>query len=199
MSILDYKNIHAGETAVIIGNGRSLEQVDLKKLSKYVTFGGNFVLDIYFPDYFFVFDRDVVEEWWWYFENRLGATTSFMDEKFHRPGTIPTTWDEIAYPGNGVRTGNLGSICLNAAYLMGITKAYLIGHDWGPARFHHLGMKPYKIIELQRPVPPEHTVRRHVRELENHRKEWEKVDREIWNLSPRSKMPIIPAGELSWL
>ena len=61
--ITRFRNIHKGETCVIIGNGPSLNNTPLKQLSqKYMTFGSNKIYRLPFePDYYSVIDKEMLE------------------------------------------------------------------------------------------------------------------------------------------
>jgi hypothetical protein len=60
--IARFKNIHNGETAVVIGNGPSLNDIPLNELgAKYLTFGSNKIYRKPFtPDYYCIIDEDML-------------------------------------------------------------------------------------------------------------------------------------------
>jgi len=62
-----FKDIHLGETCVVIGNGPSLNQVDFNQLRKFVTFGVNGIFYKtkelgFIPDYYVVEDSAVMKD-----------------------------------------------------------------------------------------------------------------------------------------
>jgi hypothetical protein len=170
-------------------------------LDEYVTFGGNYVVDVYVPKYYIAFDQYVVENWD-YVMFKLGGTMPFVRARWAReysiPGVIPIRLKEIDYPSSVSRTGNVVTQSLKLAYWMGFTKAYLVGCDWGEPRLHHREMLPYEEIEKNRPPQPA-AMPRHIEELELANKEWNRAGREIFNLSPNTQMPVIPTRPLSLL
>lgn len=58
-----FKNLHRGETCVIIGNGPSLRLSDLELLSdKYITFGSNQIFRLPFaPTYYSIIDKQMMD------------------------------------------------------------------------------------------------------------------------------------------
>ena len=58
-----FKDIHKGETCVIIGNGPSLNNTPLKDLDeKYRTFGSNMIYRLpFFPDYYCIIDEEMMK------------------------------------------------------------------------------------------------------------------------------------------
>lgn len=62
--IHDYRGIHEGETALIVGNGPSLDKTPLHKLGeKYISFGANKIFNYPFtPTYYSVIDKLMLED-----------------------------------------------------------------------------------------------------------------------------------------
>jgi len=187
---------HKGETCIIIGNGRSLENVPRSFLDKYPTFGGNYVLDVYTPTYYTAFDKEVIDNWH-LLEPMLNGATAFIYEKHYyiQENAHPINWIEIRYPDDKSHGGNVSTVNLKLAYLMGFTTAYMVGHDWGTPRLHHRGMLPYITVEKNRqPIPP-NVISRHTRDLQTALDAWHRDNRIIVNLNPLSSMPVIPKGD----
>jgi hypothetical protein len=133
----DLQNIHKGETAVIIGNGPSLNDVPLSFLRKYPTFGSNriYLLKRFTPTYYSVINPRVIVQ---YLEDikRQKSETKFIRVEYIAsvPGSLPIrslksaafSYDLIAgmYEGWTVTFVNL-----QIAYWMGFTRVLLVGLD----------------------------------------------------------------------
>ena len=196
-SLLKYKDAHQGETCIIIGNGRSLEDVPHSFLDKYPTLGGNYVLDVYTPTYLAVFDKEVSGRWH-YLEPMLYGATAFMNEKYCHylyENVLPICQLDIRYPNDLSGGGNVSTANLKLAYLMGFTTAYMVGHDWGVPRLHHRGMSSYTKVEENRDPVPDGVIHRHTNDLYIAYNAWAQDNRVILNLNPLSSMPVIPKGD----
>ena len=56
-----FKNIHEGDTCVIIGNGPSLDKTPLDELNAYKTFGSNMIFrKPFYPDYYCIIDEEMM-------------------------------------------------------------------------------------------------------------------------------------------
>ena len=192
--------------AVIIGNGRSLEQVDFRLLKKYPTFGCNYILEVFVPTYYTIFDDKVAENWEYVRTLDRGITFVYRGwiERSTDPknshlapiqGAFPLTGELLAYPDSDIYTGTAVTQNLKLAYWMGYTTAYLVGCDWGVPQLHHRGMVSYEEIEKERPAVP-YNIDRHERELNEALEKWTDVGRSIYNLSPDTQMPVIPTKSM---
>lgn len=126
----NFKNIHAGQTCLIVGNGPSLREVPSKFLFKYDTFGSNRCYIRFMPDYYVCVNPLVISQ------NR--ADIEALDcLKFIRDGACG------GYPLHGVGRKafsfepdkwiyegyTVTFVALQLAYWMGYTTALLVGVD----------------------------------------------------------------------
>jgi hypothetical protein len=135
--ITQFKDAHAGETVIVIGNGPSLSAIPLDFLKSYPTFGSNRIWMLFQPTYYVCTDPLDVEK---NYEKICAMTTP----KFIRFG-----WD-VGFPLDimAVRTKTPGwntftvdptkpmydsctvtYVALELAYWMGFTTALLVGVD----------------------------------------------------------------------
>ncbi len=145
-----FKNKHRGDRCFIIGNGPSLNNLDLTKLSGETCFGVNAIYTNFnkmgfYPTYYVLEDNLVAED---RFEeiNEYRESTKFIgshlsycintDEKTVWLNTIMDYREYENFPHfstNAVRRlwvgGTVTYLCLQLAYFMGFEKVYLIGFD----------------------------------------------------------------------
>lgn len=149
------QNIHEGETCFILGNGPSLNDINLSLLDSFRTFGTNGIFLKYTPSYFTTISNmfylnhiDSIK--------RLSGCVKFIGQHLTDLQTggknefiLNTTWcvygrafglnfpapfrfskrpDQIVYVG-----GSVLFVCLQLAYFMGFSKVILLGVD------HHFG------------------------------------------------------------
>jgi hypothetical protein len=152
-----YKNLHQGESCVIIGNGPSLKRMDLSWLKNRYTFGLNRIY-LLFPElgftttYFVSVNRLVLEQsgqeiekikipkfinWRW--KNYLKLTDQMVYLRHPRGRELNFSKN----PGEKIWEGSTVTyVALQLAYYMGFTTVYLIGVDHN---FKTQG-SPHKVI-----------------------------------------------------
>ena len=149
-NITHYKNLHKGERCFIIGNGPSLNKLDLTQLKEEVTFGVNSIFLNYDkmgfnPTYYTVEDYHVINERADAIKKIKGsikfipqyAYKSFGDrEDVIYINTIPDYRRYKGYPyfSTDIKRrvwvgGTVSYINLQLAYYMGFEEVYLIGFD----------------------------------------------------------------------
>lgn len=155
--IKKFKNIHQGESCVIIGNGPSLKTMDLDWLRDKYTFGLNRIY-LMFPElgfsttYYISVNRLVIEQCaadivdlpmpkflGWYWRDFLKNAPSINYVRYIKDGTLDFSKD----PGHRIWEGaTVTYVAMQLAYYMGFQKVYLIGVD------HHFKTKgePNKIV-----------------------------------------------------
>jgi len=143
-------NIHAGQRCFIIGNGPSLNLLDLTKLKNEITFGVNAIFLNYknmhfYPTYYVVedtfFAEDRIEEINRYkhgikfFGNYLKYCLS-VDENTILINIIVDYREYKSFPHfstNALRNiyvgGSVTYLCMQLAFYMGFNRVYLIGFD----------------------------------------------------------------------
>jgi glycosyltransferase involved in cell wall biosynthesis len=137
-----YHNIHAGKRCVIIGNGPSLNKMDLSFLKNEYTFATNriylgFEKFDFVPSYYVCVNPLVISQ----SINEIMAIPSpkFLSksgEKFFKPGPKLHFLDSLTHwvfsedPNKGVFEGwTVTYVCMQLAYYMGFSEIYLIGVD----------------------------------------------------------------------
>jgi hypothetical protein len=137
MNITDFENIHKGETCVILGNGPSLNSVDLHNLP-YKTFGSNRVyLSGYHPDYYACVNPLVLQQYGE--EIKAVQSTKFLNAEWAEKlgGVVIDTSlgaPMFAAPDGPIWEGHTVTyVLLQLAYFMGFKRAILLGvdHDFG--------------------------------------------------------------------
>lgn len=149
-NILNYKNIHSNQRCFIIGNGPSLNNLDLSKLKDEITFGVNAIYTNYlnmgfYPTYYVLEDRLVAEdradEINQYKESIkfIGNHLSYCIQSDEKTIWLNTIMDYRNYPNFPKFSKNIlrkvwvgGTVtyqCLQLAYYMGFHEVYLIGFD----------------------------------------------------------------------
>ena len=139
-----WADTHVGETAVVIGNGESLNDVPKELLEKYPTFGTNHVYLVPFqPTYYVCVDEVVLM----HFPEAIHATAERADIAFlheelegepnwatRKLFTLPSVYRYNEYtircPGeNWITGGTVTYVALKIAYGMGFSTALVVGCD----------------------------------------------------------------------
>jgi len=208
-----YLSQHNGQTAVIVGNGPSLNDVPIWWLNKQLTFGSNwcFLHDRWTPDYYVAVDPSVVRLD--YFD-RINETKyiKFIGDK------INTRYGEAVKDAVWINTdgsyGNPGFcldpeltdfwegwsvtfVALNLAYLMGFTTVLLVGvdHRYEEGQNNHFHPDYEKGT-----VWKTHDMTRALDAYNLAKRAYESADRKIINLTPGSALPTFKSGKLEdWL
>ncbi len=143
LALAKYENIHAGERCVIIGNGPSLNQMDLSFLKNEITFGLNriylgFERWNFSPSYYvavnpFVIEQSAKEIQKIACPKFLSAKAipylSSLDEKTMFLESIPE-WFFSRDPRKGICEGfTVTYVAMQLAYFMGFSEVFLIGVD----------------------------------------------------------------------
>jgi hypothetical protein len=127
-----FKDLHKGETAVILGNGPSLKLDDILRLP-YVTFGSNQIYRLpYQPDYYSIVDKEMLDAC-------LPLPSSFLPTMFLRAEAC-VKFNHPIYPivaGGFSRNidnfvilgGTVTYVLFQLAYYMGFTTLLLLGVD----------------------------------------------------------------------
>lgn len=131
------KDSHKGQTCVVIGNGASLKETDLNRLSqKYPTLGSNRIyLYPFVPDYYAICDdlmlmsclEDIQKE-------SFRPKAMFINSAYPLPFAIPVNYS-IKYDFSKdieheiVIGGTVTYVLLQIAYYLGFKKALLVGVD----------------------------------------------------------------------
>ena len=133
-----FKDIHKGKTAVIVGNGPSLNKTPLKELAgRYVTFGANKIYRLPFtPKYYCIID----EEMMFACEPYLTGTKTFKPEEMFLRAEARVMGYNPIYPivANGfsldianfvIMGGTVTYAMMQIAFYMGFTTLLLVGVD----------------------------------------------------------------------
>jgi hypothetical protein len=150
------KNLHEGERCFIVGNGPSLNKIDLRKLANEYTFGANSIYYKtkemgFYPTYFVIEDTHVMRDniielnayegpkikffpslYKRYVNNRDRVLFFNMNRGFYEQRSpnyhIPRFTGDI---GKRIYCGqSVTIICLQIAFYMGFKKVYLVGMDF---------------------------------------------------------------------
>lgn len=145
-----FKDLHKGQRVFIIGNGPSLNKLDLTKLKNELTFGVNAIYTNYdkmgfYPTYYVVEDilvaEDRADEINGYKESMkfYGNYLSYCLIKDHKTILLNVimNYDEYKdfpyFSKNALRKvwvgGTVTYLCLQLAYYMGFSEVYLVGFD----------------------------------------------------------------------
>lgn len=146
----DFAGKYAGRRAFIIGNGPSLNKMDLSKLKDEVTFGVNSIFYNFDkmgfkPTFYVVEDKLVAEDRAAEINALVGMTKIFGTElKYCLKDSQDVVWAKVIYdfsnyPGfphfsKDVAEclwvgGTVSYLCMQLAYYMGFTEVYLVGFD----------------------------------------------------------------------
>lgn len=153
------KNRHSGERCFVLGNGPSLNQIDISRLAGEVTFGVNgvYLLEGFTPTYYVTisatFWRHHMDE-----IRNVACSRRFLTTDMRElESDVPTSWMQSQrpvyasrfgvplpvplcfsrWPDRRVQTGGtVLFVCLQLAFHMGFSKAIILGvdHDYGPAQ-----------------------------------------------------------------
>jgi hypothetical protein len=135
MDLGKFKNVHPGETGVVIGNGPSLKIADVSALSrKYPTFGSNQIFRLPFtPTYYSIVDKEMLD-------TCTPLPYDFTPTKFIRAGNYFIEGNNPIYPivAGGfskdidsfvVLGGTVTYALFQIAYYMGFQTLLLLGVD----------------------------------------------------------------------
>jgi len=156
-----FKNIHVGETGIVIGNGPSLKDCPRELLDKYVSFGANkiFLLDGFVPNYYTIIDEHMLH-------NCAPYLTNYKPDAMfiRRPYPIHGCYhiNTIVHAGwsNNINKavvmgGTVTYANLQIAHYMGIRNVLLVGvdHDYSGGL---AGAPPGAIFQADMKVDPDH-------------------------------------------
>jgi hypothetical protein len=178
------------DTAIVIGNGKSLNDVPIEFLEKYPTFGANHIYLLFQPTFFVCVDsRNLLNYQEQMLEVAQNAETAFLsdahldDSELYKLNNVHLcNEDTIKFPGEYWWTG--GTVVyamLKLAYLMEFETALLVGCDMD---------KDWKHFSDEYPgVPtPQERIKKQEYHLGMARLTYEKDGRRIINLSPPSRL-----------
>jgi hypothetical protein len=145
-----FKDIHKGETCVIIGNGPSLDSTPLAELSKYKTFGSNMIYrKPFLPDYYCIIDEEMliacagdVAYWYPHPTMFLRAEAAMYEREFinYEPiYPIVANGFSLDISNFVVMGGTVTYALLQIAFYMGFDTFLLVGVDH---RYPKTGDKP---------------------------------------------------------
>ncbi len=160
-SIEDYKDLHAGETALLVGNGENL-RLTPPEWFDYPSFGLNTChlwTGSWRPTYYTAVDGRVMREFSKAINDKLGDVTKFLPAPqldkwkgenivrfFHKQGSLWDVNKSGLWPsGIGKKAGlcyaNVMHVALQLAYYMGFKTMIMIGvhHQPGKAQSHFWG------------------------------------------------------------
>jgi hypothetical protein len=160
----DLKDLHAGRTGLIIGNGPSLTQIPLDLLEKYPSFGTNrvYLLKDFAPTYYVSVNPLVIEQ---YGEEALTVLGEGTDVFFLSAGFLPAVPPSVAGrvldlhsiggptvfsrdPREGTHEGcTVTYVCMQLAWWMGFTRILLVGVD------HHFVGLPDRDVSPNEEIP----------------------------------------------
>ena len=133
MELAKFRNIHAGETCVVLGNGPSLKIADIKRLA-YPTFGSNMIFRLpYYPTYYSIVDKEMLD-------TCLPLPHDFSSTLFIRAGNYEIKGNNPIYPivaagfsrdidNFVVLGGTVTHVLLQIAAYMGFRTVLLLGVD----------------------------------------------------------------------
>jgi glycosyltransferase involved in cell wall biosynthesis len=131
MNMNQFKNLHKGKRCFILGNGPSLNDIDLSLLKDEITFGTNRIyLSGFVPNYYVCVNPLVLKQ----FEGEIDALDT---TKFISGVNLDTSLREPVFssPEGPIWEGyTVTYVALQLAYYMGFEEVILIGvdHDFGP-------------------------------------------------------------------
>jgi hypothetical protein len=155
-----FKNRHKGQRCFIIGNGPSLNKVDLNQLNKEITFGVNGIYLNYnkmgfYPTYYVIEDYliaedrseeiNALEQSFKFIPSYLDYTLKKNESSLNFNAFInyrDEPFEPIFSKNCARRIGVGGSVtymCLQLAYYMGFQQIYLIGFDHNYPKLSHEG------------------------------------------------------------
>lgn len=210
------KDMHAGETCIIIGNGPSLNDIPNEFLHAYPTFGTNriYLREDFTPTYYASVNPLVIEQ--------SIEEISLMDAvKFIRhtlahkiPGAIPLKsagfWTFSADPLQFVFEGyTVTYVCMQLAFWMGFSNVLLVGVD----HYFETNGKPNEQQKMEGDDPNHFSAdyfkgtEWNLPDLENSeraysiaKRVYNKAGRQIYNCTTRSALDIFPREDWqSWM
>jgi hypothetical protein len=147
MEIEDFKDIHKGERGFVIGNGPSLNNIDLSLLDNEITFGGNkiYLHESFSPKYYSTED-------WTFIKQEFDTINSYKEPEYKFTSKTPIgrliKGNNVVYidfsrsgPGKNIRRtcdkennkfywmSTITNLLIQLAYYMGCNPIYLIGVD----------------------------------------------------------------------
>ncbi|MHC4418402.1 MAG: FkbM family methyltransferase, partial [Planctomycetota bacterium] len=149
-TLREFANKYAGKQAFIIGNGPSLNEMDLTKLKDEITFGVNNIFYLvprmgFKPTFYVVEDKLVAEDRAEEINSLTGMTKIFGTElQYCLKDSQDVRWANVvydfsAYPGFPHFSkdaskclwvgGTVSYLCMQLAYYMGFSEVYLVGFD----------------------------------------------------------------------
>ena len=142
----EFHNLHKGERCFIIGNGPSLNEVDMEVLKGETTFGTNriYLKDNFVPSYYVCVNPLVYEQ----FKDEIDAieTSKFIsmrcncEDDVYKLDTF-TSWAGFYSPEESMWEGSTVTfVAMQLAYYMGFSEVILVGvdHDFGAYKQPHL-------------------------------------------------------------
>lgn len=132
----DFKNLHSGETCVVIGNGPSLNKVPKEFLDKHITFGSNKIFRLpYKPDYYTFADKTAMEsclpaiEAGWRPKRQMFLRAEACVKDNHPIYPVVLNGFSHNILNLVVMGGTATYVLLQIANYMGFKKIYLVGVD----------------------------------------------------------------------
>jgi len=200
---------HIGETAIVIGNGTSLEFVPKELLNKYLSFGSNRIHALPFqPTYFSSIDTTYLTQYSHeMYEAAKNARVAFLSyvhlndnipdlQKLYALDNVQVVYkNTMMFPGEMWFTGRTVTyVAMKAAYFMGFETVLLVGCDHEKAYDHFYG-EHYDVLptwEYMNHMKYHYFVANEV---------YRDAGRRIINLSPRSVLDrILERGRIEdWL
>ena len=150
MDIVDFKEKHKNEKCFVVGNGPSLDKIDLKAVNDYISIGCNsiFMHKTFTPTYYTAEDWTFISNYFQYINNWKGPRYKFVAKRFSSnfiKGDDVVYIDFIRYKqdpdditsynfvdkekGIFYWGGTVTVLLLQLAYYMGCNPIYLIGVD----------------------------------------------------------------------
>jgi hypothetical protein len=131
-----FKDLHKGQTCIIIGNGPSLRKIPKRFLEKFPSFGSNRGYLWFLPTYYCVVNPLVIEQF-------LGEIMQLEAEALFLPDSLQFAGGNMYYLKQiygeptfskditeGIHAGwTVTYVCLQLAYYMGFSTALLVGVD----------------------------------------------------------------------
>jgi len=207
-----FKNIHAGERCFILGNGPSLEKVNLGALENQVVFGTNRIyLSNYTPTYYVCVNDLVLEQFWK--EINYIDTVKFIARKPAVKDVKETRAGEVHWLDTSLYTPSFSSpdgpiweghtvtyVALQLAYYMGFEEVILLGLDHYYGQVLHPDMEVLATGYDDNHFDPEyfaHGTRWHAPNLQQSelayslaKSYFERDQRRIINCSHRTKLDV---------
>ncbi len=162
VATLAWSNTHKGETAIVIGHGKSLDDVPRNMLKKYPSFGVNHIYLLPFqPTYYFCYDSYIMRN----YPKRIHDTASkakiaFLSDKFfdedvdgleelyNLKNVYLCNNRTVIFPYETLMGGSTVTyVALKVAYVMGFSTILLVGCD-RDSKMEHFG-EDYPVAQLK--------------------------------------------------